>query len=398
MIAQDGIVEPSAVGWWSEALEELHGRIAHRFARSEARERVQRYLRGLLGRVERKNGWQLAEAIGEADPQGVQRLLNNAAKWDADLVRDDLRDYVVEHLGDKDSGVLIVDDTGFLKKGEKSVGVARQYTGTAGDTVNCQVGVFLAYSLEKGAAFVDRTLYLPREWTGDKERRVEAGVPEEVGFANKLELAKRMLQRAFAAGVPARWVVADSFYGRSHGFRSWLEKRGRPYAVMVPKTNAVRYQGRRKKIGRLAKLLPEGAWATNPAREEDSGERRPWEWACLELSVDPEKGMQRWLLIRRSPEDPEDLAFYQAYGPEETPTHELVKVCRRRWQVEDCFAEAKGEVGLDQYEVRRWDAWHRYVTLCLLAHAFLVVTRFAAARDEEEADGKKGISTPSLSR
>ncbi len=150
MVAQGGIVEPSAVGWWSEVLEELHGRIAHRFARSEARERVQRYLRGLLGRVERKSGWQLAEAIGEADPQGVQRLLNNAAKWDADLVRDDLRDYVVERLGDKDSGVLIVDDTGFLKKGEKSVGVAPQYTGTAGDTVNCQVGVFLAYSSEKG--------------------------------------------------------------------------------------------------------------------------------------------------------------------------------------------------------------------------------------------------------
>lgn len=318
MIAQDGIVEPTDVGWWSEALEELHGRIAHRFARSEARERVLRYLRGLLGRIERKNGWQLAEAIGEADPQGVQRLLNNAAMWDADLVRDDLRDYVVEHLGNEDSGVLIVDDTGFLKKGEKSVGVARQYTGTAGDTVNCQVGVFLAYSSEKGAAFVDRTLYLPEEWTEDEERRMEAGVPEEVGFANKLELAKRrMLQRAFAAGVPAQWVVADSFYGRSHGFRSWLERRGRPYTVMVPKTNAVRYQGRRKKIEQLAELLPEEAWAKIAAREEDSCERRPWEWACLELSADPAKGMQRRLLIRRSPEDPEDLAFYQAYGPEQ---------------------------------------------------------------------------------
>src|SRR5215207_5007391 len=400
IVQEDGVVDPSAVGRWSEALEELHGRIAHRFARLEARERVQRYLRGLLGRIERKNGWQLAEAIGEADPQGVQRLLNNAAKWDADLVRDDLRDYVVEHLGDEDSGVLIVDDTGFLKKGAKSVGVARQYTGTAGDTVNCQVGVFLAYYSEKGTAFVDRALYLPKEWTGDKERRMEAGVSEEVGFANKLELAKRMLQRSFAAGVPARWVVADSFYGRSHGFRSWLERRGRPYAVMVPRTNAVRCQGRRKKIERLAELLPEGAWATIPVREEgDSGERRPWEWACLKLSVDSAKGMRRWLLIRRSsPEDPDDdLAFYQAYGPEETPTYELVKVCQRRWQVEDCFAEAKGEVGLDHYEVRRWDAWHRYVTLCLLAHAFLAVARLAA-RDEEEADGKKGILRPSLSR
>ena len=176
IVQEDGVVDPSStVGRWSEALEELHGRIAHRFARSEARERMQRYLRGLLGRAERKNGWQLAEAIGEADPQGVQRLLN-AAKWDADLVRDDLRDYVVEHLGDKDSGVLIVDDTGFLKKGKKSVGVARQYTGTAGDTVNCQVGVFLAYASKKGAAFVDRVLYLPSEWVQDTDidaRRLE---------------------------------------------------------------------------------------------------------------------------------------------------------------------------------------------------------------------------------
>jgi SRSO17 transposase len=225
MLAQVGIAEqPSSVGRWSEASEELHQRIAGRFARSEARKRVRRYLTGLLGRIERKNGWQLAEAIGEANPQGVQRLLNNAAVWGADLVRDDLRGYVVEHLGDKDSGVLIVDDTGFLKKGEKSVGVARQYTGTAGDTVNCQVGVFLAYSSKKGAAFVDRALYLPKEWAQDMDRRTEAGVPEEVRFANKLKLAKRMLKRAFEADVPASWVVADSFYGRSHGFRSWLEK------------------------------------------------------------------------------------------------------------------------------------------------------------------------------
>ena len=322
-------VESATMSGWHEALEELHARVAHRFARSEIRERARRYLVGLLERVERKNGWQPAEAIGEKDPQGVQRLLN-AAKWDAGAVRDDLRRYVVEHLGDEASGVLIVDDTGFLKKGEKSVGVARQYTGTAADTVNCQVGVFLAYSSEKGAAFVDRTLYLPEEWTEDKERLAEAGVPEEVGFANKLELAKRMLQKAFAAGVPARWVVADSFYGRSHAFRTWLERRGHSYAVMVPKTNTVRCQGRRKKIERLAELLPEEAWATIPAGEEDSGERRPREWACLELSVDSAKGMRRWLLVRRSPEVPEeDLAFYQAYGPEGTPTRELVKVCQR---------------------------------------------------------------------
>jgi len=381
----------AAGGRWSHRLEELHGRIAHRFARSEARERVLRYLSGLLGRIERKNGWQLAEAIGETDPQGVQRLLNSA-KWDADLVRDDdLRAYVLEHLGDEDSGVLIVDDTGFLKKGEKSVGVARQYTGTAGDTVNCQVGVFLAYASSRGAAFVDRALYLPEEWAQDTDRRTEAGVPEGVRFANKLKLAKRMLKRAFEAEVPASWVVADSFYGRSHQFRSWLEKRGCPYAVMVPKTNAVRHRGRRKKIEQLAERLPEDAWALVTPDGEGLQGRRPWEWACLELCADPGKGMQRWLLIRRGSEDPEDLAFYQTYGPRRTSLAELVGVCQKRWKIEDCFAEVKGEAGLDHYEVRRWDAWHRYVTLGLLAHAFLVVA-CSAARDEQASTkaGKKG--------
>jgi SRSO17 transposase len=389
MVAQDGTVNP-AIGGWNEALEELHRRIAGRFARSEARERVKRYLLGLLGRVERKNGWQLAEAIGERDPQGVQRLLNSA-KWDADAVRDDLREYVVEHLGDEESGVLVADETGFLKKGEKSVGVARQYTGTAGDTVDSQVGVFVAYASNKGAAFIDRALYLPEEWAYDLKRRVEAGVPEEVAFANKIELAKRMLERAFEAGVPARWVAADSFYGRSHEFRAWLEERGRAYAVMVPKTNMVPLGGRKKKIERLAARLPEDAFSEIfPA--QDSGERRPWEWACLGLAADPKKGMSRWLLVRRGSDDPEDLAFYQAYGPEDTSVEELVRICRERWAIEVAFEEAKGEIGMDHYEVRKWDAWHRYVTLCLLAHAFLVVTRLAI-RNEEVAC-KKGIPSP----
>jgi SRSO17 transposase len=390
MVAPDGIVNP-AIGGWSEAVEELHRRIAGRFARSEARERVKRYLLGLLGRVERKNGWQLAEVIGETDPQGVQRLLNSA-RWDADLVRNDLREYVVEHLGDEQSGVLIADETGFLKKGQQSVGVARQYTGTAGDTVNCQVGVFLAYASNKGTAFIDRALYLPEEWANDPKRRAEAGVPEEVAFANKVELAKGMLQRAFEAGVTARWVLVDSFYGRSHEFREWLEEQGRAYAVMVPKTNAVDLGGRKKKIEQLAKRLAEDAWS-EVLPVEDSGERRPWQWACLELAADPQKRMSRWLLARRGSEDPDDLAFYQAYGPEDTSVGELLRVCQERWAIEFAFEEAKGEIGMDHYEVRKWGAWHRYVTLCLLAHAFLVVTRFVA-RNKEEVARKKGILGP----
>ncbi len=388
MVAQGGIAGSAGVAGWSRALGALHERVGRRFARSEARERVKRYLVGLLGRVERKNGWQLAEAIGERDPQGVQRLLNSA-KWDADAVRDDLREYVLEHLGDEGTGVLIVDETGFLKKGEKSVGVARQYTGTAGDTVNCQVGVFLAYSSEKGAAFLDRALYLPRAWTNAPARRAEAGIPEGLLFRNKIELAEEMLEQAFEADVPARWVLADSFYGRSHAFRAWLEERGRSYAVMVPKTNSVPLGGRKKKIERYVQRLPEGAFSEIRSAQ-DSGDRRPWEWACVDLAADPKRGMRRWLLVRRSTEDPEERGFYQAYGPEGTSVEELVRVCQERWAVEECFAEAKGEVGLDHYEVRKWEAWHRHITLCLLAHAFLAVVRSSV--EQEEGSGKRGIS------
>ena len=238
---------------------------------------------------------------------------------------------------------------------------------------------------------MDRALYLPRAWTGDHLRRAEAAIPEELVFRNKIELAEEMLERAFEADVAARWVLADSFYGRSHAFRVWLEEKGRPYAVMVPKTNAVPLGGRKKKIERYVERLGEGAFSeVRPAR--DTGGRRPWEWACVDMAPDPKKGMRRWLLVRRSTDDPEDLGFYQAYGPEETTVEELVGVCQERWIVEECFAEAKGEVGLDHYEVRKWEAWHRHVTLCLLAHAFLAVTRQAAI--EEEGSSKKGISTP----
>ena len=371
MVAQPVCGGLGVVERWSQALEELHERIAPRFARAEVRERAKRYLAGLLDRVERKNGWQLAEAIGEMGAKGVQRLLN-AATWDADGVRDDLREYVVEHLGDEASGVLIVDETGFLKKGAKSCGVARQYTGTAGDTVNCQVGVFLAYASERGAAFIDRALYLPRAWTQDAERQAEAGIPAEVRFASKITLAQEMLARAFAADVPARWVVADSFYGRSHAFRRWLEGRGVGYATMIPKTHAVRYHGRRVRVEQLAERLtvPESA-----------------SWLCLALSEGCAAGMGRWLLIRRDKDDPSEDAYWLAYGPVGTTEAELVRVCDARWQVEECFAQTKGEVGMDQYEVRTWTAWHRFVTLCLLAHASLVALRSVARQEEAEEKG-----------
>ncbi len=375
---------------WSEAFADLHGRIARRFARPEVRERVRRYLIGLLGRVERKNGWQLAEAAGEVGPRGVQRLLNSAT-WDADGVRDDLRAYVIEHLGNPVSGVLILDDTGFVKKGTHSCGVARQYTGTVGETANAQVGVFLAYASTTGAAFIDRALYLPRTWTDDTRRCREAGIPADVRFATKLMLAQRMLARAFAAGVPARWVLADSGYGRSHAFRRWLEERGRAYALMVPKTHAVWYQGRRQTAAKLVERVSDEVWVPTATSVGAYNVHRQ-EWACLPLSEACPVGMQRWLLVRRSSDEPHDLGYFLVCGPDETPAAELLRVCRARWEIEECFAQAKGEVGLDHYEVRTWQAWHRFVTLCLLAHAYLVVLRHAARHEAAEEKGARIVA------
>lgn len=391
MITEDRGTEgesSATIEGWSAYLQELYERIAHRFARPEVRERAYRYLGGLLGEIRRKNSWQMAETIGETRPRGVQHLLNDA-NWDADGVRDDLRDYVVEHLGDEDSGVLIVDETGFVKKGNKSVGVKHQYTGTAGKKENCQVGVFLCYASDKGAAFIDRELYLPREWADDPARREEAGVPKEVGFATKGELAKEMVQMALEAEVPARWVVADTVYGTARGLRGWLEERGLWYVMAVPETKGVYYEERQRQVKTVGRELPQEAWIRASAGRGSKGERL-YEWACLPLPDPVRKGMGRWLVMRRSIDDPEEVGYYLAYGPAETPLHELIRVAGRRWSIEDSFEAAKGEVGLDEYEVRKWEGWHRHITLCLLAHAFLVIVRCVAAREQDSAKG--GIS------
>ncbi len=370
---------------WSTYLKELHACIAHRFQRPEVRARAYRYLAGLLGEVRRKNSWQMAEAIGEARPRGVQHLLGDA-HWDANAVRDDLREYVVEHLGDEESGVLIVDETGFLKKGGKSAGVARQYTGTAGKRENCQVGVFLCYASKEGAAFIDRALYLPHEWADDAKRREEAGVPKEVRFATKGKLAKEMLRRAFEAGVPAHWVAADTVYGPAQGLRGWLEEQGRWYVLAVPETQGVYHEGHQRQVRTVAKGLPEEAWIRASSGKGSKGERL-YEWAGVPLPDPDEAETRRWSLMRRNIDDPTKYAYYLAYGPAETPVRQLIWIAGRRWQVEDCFEAAKGEVGLDEYEVRKWDGWHRHVTLCLLAHAFLVVLRSVAEHEEEAAKG-----------
>ena len=363
----------------TQVLDEVHVRIGQYFQRREMRERARRYLSGLLSHVARKNSWQLAEALGERGPQGVQRLFTDAG-WDADAVRDALRRYVVEQLGDATSGVLVVDETGFLKKGPKSAGVARQYSGTAGRRENQQIGVFLLYASEHGAAFVDRALYLPEAWAADAARRAEAHIPPEVAFATKGDLARGMLAGAFASGVPARWVVGDTVYG-SDELRGWLEGQDRPYVLAVPSTHAVWSRGRPRTVAELAAALPTRAWARLSAGQGSQGPRL-YDWAWVRLPyADVAPGRAQWLLVRRSlpdiqqPDTPAELKYYRAYGPEETALTELVRVAGRRWTIEEAFEQAKGEVGLDEYEVRRYDAWARHITLALLAHAALEVTR-----------------------
>jgi SRSO17 transposase len=379
--AEAAVLAEGAATW-----ERLHERLAHRFSRAEVRARVRRVLAGLLSRVERKNGWQLAETIEEHGPQGVQRLLTGAV-WDVEAVRDDLRAYVIEHLRDQD-GVLIIDETGFPKKGTHSCGVAGQYTGAAGRCENAQVGVFLAYAAARGTAFLDRALYLPRAWVNDRVRCTAAGVPTTVRFATKVALATQLLARAFAAHVPAHWVVADCLYGRVHHFRRWLERQGRAYVVGVIPAQSVRAAGRQQRAQALAASLPATAWQRQSAGPGVQGERRH-NWACVPLEEDTPRGMGRWLLVRRSLVDPGECAYFRAYGPADTPPAHLVRVAGTRWAVEEAFAQAKGEVGLDQYEVRQWEAWHRHITLCLLAHAFLVIV-LAQARDATRAAGQKG--------
>lgn len=366
---------------WAAGLAEMHALIGSRFARSEPRERVAGYLRGLLAPLERKNGWTLAERAGEASPDGMQRLLASAG-WDADGVRDDLRGYVVEQLGDP-AGVLVVDETGFLKKGRRSAGVARQYSGTAGRIENCQVGVFLGYATSAGRALLDRELYLPQGWTVDRDRCRQAGIPDGVGFATKPELAIRMLTRALDAGVPAGWVTADAVYGQHAGMRLFLEARRMPYVLAIPTSQRLwadtDHGPAQLRADRLAAALPARAWTRISAGAGGKGPR-VYLWARTPIRPLHQPGDGFWLLVRRSLTDPTDLAYYACHRPAGTPLRELVRVAGARWAIEECFQSAKGETGLDQYQVRRYDSWYRHITLAMLAHAFLTVTRAAAAK------------------
>jgi SRSO17 transposase len=376
---------------WAEELDRVGERLGGRFARSEPRRRALDYLRGLLGDAERKNGWQLAEYLGEGRPYGVQHLLGRA-DWDADAVRDDLRAYVVGHLADPD-GALIVDETGFLKKGTKSAGVQRQYSGTAGRVENCQVGVFLAFAGRAGRAFLDRELYLPQEWADDPARRNEAKVPASVRFATKPALALRMVERALDGGVEAAWVTADEVYGSDGKFRRALEQRRQPYVVAVRSDQAVCVGFEQLRAREVVAHAPAGAWQRLSVGDGSKGPR-VYDWACLRVNCPEPEELQRWLLVRRGVAAPQGLAYYLCAGPPRTGVAELACAAGARWAVEECIEAAKGEVGLDHYEVRSWVGWYRHVTLALFAHAVLAVIRSRAARPARPQKGGRGKRRP----
>ena len=322
---------------------------------------------------------------GDATPDGVQRLLYNY-QWDADLVRDDLKSYVIRHLADADA-VLAVDETGFLKKGDKSVGVQRQYSGTAGRIENCQIGVFLAYASARGRTLLDRELYLPQVWVEDLERRREAGVPEGVSFRTKPQLAQLMLERAVESGVPFGWVAGDEVYGNDRNLRLWLERRCVPHVLAIKRSEklwALTDRGPRQvRADRLASGVEECAWVRCSAGDGAKGPR-VYDWATVDIRPLREPGKGYWLLARRSLANPGELAYYVCYGSAGTTLEELARVAGTRWAIEECFEEAKGQVGLDQYEVRRWDGWYRHITLAMLAHAYLSVIKHQAMEQREK--------------
>lgn len=377
----------------AELFPVFHARFAPYFYRQETRERSASYLQALLRPVERKNGWQLAEAMGEPDPDGAQRLLYQA-RWDAEAVRDELQRFVMETLGEAQSGILVVDETGFLKKGTHSVGVARQYSGTAGKIENCQIAVMLSYASCHGATFLDRRLYLPQGWAADAERRQAAGVPAEVTFQSKPQLARAMLEQAFDRGVTAGWVTADCVYGSDGMLRRWLAGRRQPFVLEVRSNERVwAIDGQQRWQGMVAAVtadLPDSAWQRLSVGDGTKGPR-DYDWAWLPVTGLRVPDWNHWLLARRSLSDPAEVAWYLVDGPPGTTLEETAVVAGKRWTIESCLEEAKGQTGLDQYEVRSWQSWQRHTLLALLAHAFLAWSRQVARAAETGPSGGGGL-------
>ena len=392
-------MNPDEIDRYRAEFEAFHARFAHAFVRSEPRAVARQYLCGLLAPVPRKNCWQMAEAMGQKNPQGMQRLLFGA-QWDADAVRDELQRFVIERFGEAD-GIGIVDETGFLKKGRKSVGVKRQYSGTAGKIENCQIGVFLTYYSRRGHTFLDRRLYLPEEWCQDRPRRREARVPDEVIFQTKPQLAIQMLEHAWAQGVPMKWVTGDEIYGNDTQLRDRVAQAQKRYLLAVSARTPVWRQrqpvvapgqgekGRPRKEPRLAEgavawesvsavvatLAPQ-AWKRLAVGQGEKGPRL-YDWARVRIfeKRGAVPGPPAWLVARRSVTDPTEVAYYLSNASRSTSLRTLAEVAGARWSIETTIEEGKGEAGLDEYEVRYWHSWHRHITLSLMAHAFLASIR-----------------------
>jgi SRSO17 transposase len=361
-------------------LDRVHARIGGRFVRSEPRARAREYVSGLVAGLERKNGWTLAERAGEACPDGMQRLLR-WADWDVDGVRDDVRAYVVEMLGEP-GGVLIADETGFIKKGTRSAGVQRQYSGTAGRTENCQVGTFLAYASSRGHALIDRELYLPQSWTDDRGRCQAAGIPDEVEFTTKPRQAMAMIARAIEAGVPFAWFTADEAYGQVKYLRTWLEERD-VFHVVATRCNdtLITTSAGEQRADALIAALPGQSWQRLSVGAGAHGPRE-YDWARSPIRVCWQPGRGHWLLARRSISDPSQISYYVCYGPRRARLVDLAWIAGSRWHIEECFQQAKGEAGLDHYQVRTWRAWYAHITLSMLALAWLSASRAQVIKGE----------------
>lgn len=380
---------------WRVYWEEIERRIGAVFARSEARRRAMAYLAGLLSPVERKNSWQLAEINGDENPYGFQHLLGRA-DWDPDVLRDRLRAYVTDYLHAPDA-VGVIDETGFLKKGTHSAGVARQYSGTAGRIENCQIGVFLAYASRHGQTLLDRELYLPVAWTEDRERCRRAGIPEGRAFATKPALARQMLERTLRAGVVVAWITGDSIYGDDRALRQWLEAQRQAYVLAVSGKESVWLQHHQRRISTLLKELPAEGWERLSAGMGSKGPRW-YDWRRVEASTPPQVDWKRWVLMRRSIAEPTEMTAYITYAPATTGLAEMVRVAGMRWTVEESLQTAKGEVGLDHYEVRSWPGWYRHITLAMWAQAFLAVVRAEMGADVASKKRVQSMQKASLAR
>ena len=383
-VAASWTVVDDRLARWQAGFDEAFALVAGRFAQADSRRRARLYLLGLLSGAERKNSWAIAEQAGEASPDGMQRLLN-FYRWDAEKVRDGLRGYVLDELGDP-AGVVVADETGFLKKGTRSAGVQRQYSGTAGRIENCQLGVFLTYVSPRGRALIDRELYLPTSWTEDRDRCGQAGIGERVEFATKPRLAQRMLARLLAAHGRAAmgWFTADEAYGDNPGLRGWLDDQDLGYVMAVSCDQRFLTPTGPQRADHLAASAPRRGWQRLSCGPGSKGDRL-YDWLLID-PASPTGTHTHLLLVRRSIARPGELAYYICRSPQPVPVAELVRVAGSRWGVEETFQFAKNETGLDHYQVRRYQAWYRHITLSMLAAAFLAVTAHRERRRHEKGE------------